>query len=165
MNIKPKTKLKAIGCKKVSNIDLQILNAKSIKIFNDPHPQNIRKNHGAQYFSNFLDGLRNSPNEAKWSEDKYLVLIEILPITTKEYDIDLIKTAFEAFYLNINIVLFEEKLTIVKEKNIFYLRNKKYEVDMPVLSFHNAEGEKLNLSSNNIIKAQRLLLKNYFKQT
>ncbi|KAL4428642.1 hypothetical protein ABPG74_009144 [Tetrahymena malaccensis] len=163
MQIKPKTKLKALGCKKVSNIDPQILNEQSVLIFQDPHPQNVRKSHGAQFFENFVEEVQVKQDKAKWQEDKFLVLIQIDPIQTEEFDINLITSAFEAFYLNMNIILLQESLTLLKEKDEFFLINNTYNIKEPIKSFENADGEKINLSSSQIIRTQRLLLKLFLK--
>lgn len=50
VSLKPKTKLRAMGFSKLCEIDPLILNAGSTSIFKEPHPGNVRKCHGAQYF-------------------------------------------------------------------------------------------------------------------
>lgn len=82
---------------------------------------------------------------------------------TSVFNFERFREAFEAFYLNLSVMLLDESLLLVKtaKEGEFALINEKLQVYQRVRSFKNAEGERVNLSSSDIITAQKALMSKF----
>ena len=63
--------------------------------------------------------------------------------------------------MNLKTVVLEESLHLVNKQGKFFLENAKFDISHPIMVYKNEANEAVNLSSNNVIKAQRALLAKY----
>lgn len=63
--------------------------------------------------------------------------------------------------MNLKTVVLEESLHLVNKQGKYFLENAKFDISHPIMVYNNEANEAVNLSSNNVIKAQRSLLAKY----